>query len=505
MKRTLLVTLALVTLVAGLAYAYGPSTHMREADHFLTMTELHPQDGMTRDPDFLRRHRQYLLLGAIWPDVARVITEQDAGKVDENSVDPHNRHFVSWYLEQMLDQYPDDPWMVAFAVGNHVHCAGDATAQDSLTQHMAVRWKFGELDLLTGTMDDHPGGENEAVLEGGMEIMLPAFDYYLELVDTFLTSPGGLAALTELVGNYLDHYETYFAVEASMDRETAVARVREAFVDFPHRFPPCDRQAHPGVLAWARAGFTPEAALAKGFDTDELLRAIGNGLLDGDMWALYFTEGFFDLTATMMLDFQEGQGYFDWFPNWSAQAMRSGAIQSLAAYLPGQMVVEDGRFLFGLAWYENDSMVPVTSIDATSPPATVTLAVTYFDTLGRTSSSDALFMRVREDSDDQTLIDADIFEEVNIDPWTYDVNGPVTLQLTFDPSPAIAASATGIVAEIGPGDNNTGLPFLSTDWSVYEQIDEIDMTKDAYSFNYSTYGHWPHSLRIVYPAKEVRP
>ncbi|MDP8223974.1 MAG: hypothetical protein P9L99_11490 [Candidatus Lernaella stagnicola] len=499
-QKAIMVMLVLLLGSVSVATAYGPSTHMREADHFLTLCELQPQAGVQYDADFLRRHRRDLLLGSIWPDIGRVLTDKAVlGKVDENSVDPHNRHFVTWLLNEALTDYPADEWRVAFAIGNHMHCAGDATAQDMLTQHMAVVWGLGEMDAITGTMDNHPGGENEAVLEGGLEFMEPAFSYYFELVDEFITSPGGLARLTQIVSYYLDRYAEYFSLEVDYEPDALVGLIVDAFSDYPHNFPPCSANAQPEVLRWARSGFdNAQWAGAKGIDWDELGRVINNGLLEKDTWDRYFTEGFFAFSPQMMLDYHEGQGWYDYFPNWSAKAMKSGSIQSLSRALPQVLVPEDGRFLLDMNWYENDSTTPITSIDAASPPATVTLSLVLFDSHGRFLDDDSLMIRVREDSLDQTEVALQLFDDVSVDPWTYDVNGPLQVEVDFDPSPAITNGATGLIVELIHGESSTGRPYFTTDWSVYEQIEGIDLTKDAYTLQYSTYGHWPYSLRINY-------
>lgn len=493
------ITLVLV-LIAGSALAYGPSIHMREADFFVTQCELNPTAGLQHNSDYLRRFRSDLLLGSIWPDIGRVITVNLlAGKVDENLYDPHNRHFVQWMLDESLAAYPENPWRVAFAVGNHMHCAGDAVAQDMLTQHLAVRWALGEMDIVTGTMDAHPGGENEAFVEGGLEFMHPALDIYWAMVEDFVLSPEGLVHLLAIVDDYLTAYAEYFAVDLPLSADAATEIVAEILTSYPLGFPPCARNADPVVLNWARSGFDTDAlAAAKGFDTDELLRVIGNGVLGRENWDNYYDEGFFGLPPTMMLDFAAGQPFFDEFPNWSAAPMKSSVIQSLASYLPDQFAVEDGRFVMSLNWYENDALIPITSIDAASPPATLTLEVVLFDTLGRTRDDPSIILRVRDDSPDAVVSAQREFDDVTVDPWTYNQHGMVRLQLEIEPTGAIERGATGLVADLIPGDQTDGLPFLTTDWAAYALIDEIDMTKDAYTLQYSSYNHWPYSLRIVY-------
>lgn len=504
-RKSFRLALAGLLLAAGLVQAYGPSIHMREADQFLTLCETNFRPGVQFDPDYLRHQRSYLLLGALWPDVGRLITDsREMNKVDETSVDPHNRHFVTWLLADALASYPEDEWKVAFAMGNLMHCAGDAVAQDMLTAHMAVQWHLGEMDVAVGVMDDHPAGENEALLEGGLEIMEPMFSYYLEQIEDFILSQG-LGDLLAIIDYYLTKYQEYFGVEAAFSTAEAANLVIASFVDFPMNFPPCSPNAPMPLVQFARSGFRDFDYLLKlELDTDELLRVIGNGILDKQTWDLYYDEEFFTLAPTALLDFQQGQGFFDNFPNWSAGGMKSGVMQSLAGYLPDLLEEENGRFLLDLAWYADDSTTPITSIDATAPPATVRLEIVIFDTLGRAYTEDDVAVRIREDSSEATVAAAAVFSDVSVDPWEYaGTTMPVRLTLEGDPSDAIATGATGLIAELIRGDDPEGLPYFSTDWSIYSQIDEIDMTKDAYTFNYGTYGHWPSSLHIDYPTAET--
>ncbi|NLH49083.1 MAG: hypothetical protein GX444_10820 [Myxococcales bacterium] len=498
--RTFLLLLAMSVAAAAPVWAYGPSTHMREADYFINLCELHPQPGIEYDADLLRRERAYLLLGALWPDVGRVITaDAFARKVDENSVDPHNRHFVSWMLDGALAAYPDHPERVVFAIGNLMHCAGDATAQGMLTEHMSVVWKLGEMDVLTGTMDDHPGGENEAVLEGGLEIMEPRFDLYADLIEDFIATESGRQELLTIISDYLALYDEYFSPDRVIDPLAAFRTVENALTDLPANFPTCSPNAPRAIVDWARSGFTDFAALGeKGLDTDELLRVIGNGILNKAEWDRYYDEGFFAYSPTMLLTFGEGQPFYDLFPNWSTPQMKSGVVDSLAAYLPAALAVEDGRFLLEMSWFENDALVPVTSIDAASPPATVTLHLVYYDTPGRSVTATPLLVRVREDSPDAFTVVEAVADTV-LDPWAYDIDGPAEVNVGFDPASAIANGAAGFILELIDGEDAAAPPFFTTDWSVYGQITELDLTKDAYTLNYATYGKWPYSLQIVYP------
>lgn len=498
MKKAIIFTLAFLALAAT-AQAYGPSIHMREADYYVALCELNPLPYPQHNADLLRRQIMMLRLGAIWPDIARVLVDLDdaPGKVDENMVDPHNRHFNSYLLDDALALYPQQQWKLAFALGNLMHNAGDIVAQDMLVQHLAVRGRIGELDVVVGYFDDYPAGEVETFIEGALEFMEPAFDIYREMVDHFLLNEDGRRRLLEVTNFYLAMYEDYFGVRVKMSPQRAAKWVAYFLAD-PRRIP-ATHHGGEALYRFALSGCADPTPLADlSIDWDELLRLLGGPAITPAYWDTYYDEGYYLLPPTILLTFANGQGYYDVFPNWSAKMMKSGVIQSLANYLPDQMTVEDGRFVMDMNWYPNDALVSITSIEAVSPPATVTLQVVLYDVPGRSSTENTVTLRVREDSDDATLV-ASASADVHVDPWTYDVNAPTTLSVEFAPAASIANGATGFIAELALGDDPQALPYFTTDWSLYNQIDEIDMTKQAYTLQYSTYGRWPYSLFIEYP------
>lgn len=479
-------------LVASGALAYGPSVHMREADHYIVLSELYPQPGVDHNAEFLRRHRMFLRLGAIWPDIANVIVSE-AGMPAGKGGPSHLPEFNTFLLEQALVEYPDDPWKVAFAAGNLIHCTGDIVAQDMLTQRLAVKAHTGELDVLVGYFDDHAGGEVEMLLEGGLEFMKPRFDLYLDMTRYFVLSEAGLAKLLAAVQWYLPLYEEYFNPAVGFDEDEAF-EIAAYYLAHPRRIVPDPEMA--GLYNFAASGFTDVSGLKQvSFDLDELLRVIGE-ILKPAFWDTYYDEEFYLLSPYMRLTYEPGQAFYENFAIWTSKMMKSGMIQSLSYYLPEELATEGGRFVMELDWFAGAGITPITSISASDPPATVTLEVVLYDTPGDTAGDEVVMLRVREGSPSGALVAYDS-ANVAVDPFTYDVNEPAVLTVTFDPAPSIANGAEGFFAELAHGDNPQALPYFTTDWSVYQQIDEIDMGKAAYLQQYSTYDHWPYSLNVV--------
>ena len=477
--------LVFVALTASLAFPYGPSIHMREASTYVTLSyRVGPLPGPEHDPVLLETQKWFLWLGSIWPDIARLLTDKRSGgpglvDVDEGVVDPHNRHFNRYLLEEALAVYPAEPWRVAFAVGCLIHNTGDMISQDMLTQHMAVRAGTGEMDVIPGSFDTHAGGEVEGLIEGGLEIMEPALWTYVVMADRFLGTPEGQADLLMVLDYYMPEYEAYFGLPpGSAGRAGALGRAEAILGDLP------------GSLT------ADPVDAGRAIDWDEMLRILSGPAGTQPFWDLYYTEYYFLLSPVIMLSYESGQAYFDNYPNWDSKMMKSGMIQSLNGFLPGRLAEEDGRFLSELRWVDDDTGLSVTRIDALAPPSTVTLTVKLYEALGHTPREDVVSLRVREDSAAGTVVQS-ASADVGMELWDVNDVTPRTLSVTFDPAPAIAAGASGFFAELAHGTDPAGLPYFTTDWSVYTAIGEIDFTKDAYTLQYSSYGDWPYSLGVV--------
>lgn len=478
--RNAVFALVAILFTYSTAFAYGPSIHMREADSYLLSCRTDPLPGPEHNPQLLERHLPYLRLGAIWPDIARVIVGLlDDAKVDEGLVDPHNRHFNEHLLALALDDYPEAQWQVAFAMGNLIHNAGDLVSQCMLTQHLAVLGHTGEMDVFVGQYDDHPGGEVEMLVEGGLEFTQPAFHLYNYLANFFLLTQQGREGLMQVLHLYLNEYRDYFGIDVPIGIDEAYDAVVEELENL-------------GPTRWLmeQAPFT--AALT--VDTDELIRILISPVITRAFWDAYYDEGFFDLSVFIICTFRSGQGYFDQFPNWSSKMMKSGMIQSLAHYLPDQLETEGGRFLADLTWTNDDTGNPVTSISAAAPPSSITCTAVFYEVPGA-SSSDTVTLRIKEDSPSGNVA-AFQSADVGVDPWDYGDTELSVLSVTFDPAVSIGNGATGFFVEIAHGDDAQTLPYFTTDWSVYEQITDIDMTKSAYTLQYSSYGAWPYSLAV---------
>ena len=499
-RFSVLCAILAVGIAAWPAQAYGPSTHMREAEHYIEILQAKTLPDPHHDPQLLENDIWMLRLGSIWPDLAGPIFKSTR-KVDEHYVNPHNRHLNIYMLEQALAQYPTDPWKVAFAVGCLLHNTGDLVSQDMFTQHLAARAWTGELNVFNGIMDDHVGGENEGLVEAGLEIAFPALDLYLDMADHFILDPDGRARLQETYDFFAQIWDDFFADPAAAPEPEGFDHVIWELADLRRIVIP------EGVTAVQLSGLAlglaeTHSAGKSLINWGELVRMLSGPLATPGFFDMYYDEGYFDLSPTIMLTFEPGQGCFDYLPNWSSKIMRSGSIISLNSYLPDHLAYEDGIFIYDQKWISTNTGEPVFFVDATAASEPVTLIMKVFMIPGRTPTDDVVTMRIREDTPERQVVAA-VSGNVYMDAFEPGTYVPITLSVGFTPAESIGRNARGFFAELAHGEDPEALPFFTTDWSLYQRIDVIDFSADAYVWNYSTYNHWPFSLKVTSKAPKV--
>ncbi|MCB9476920.1 MAG: hypothetical protein H6685_08610 [Deltaproteobacteria bacterium] len=499
--RSALMTIGLAALACVLAWpatakAYGPSIHIREADAYLDLLKDVDLPGPEHDRRLLKRNKWELRLGAIWPDLARILVDSGAigTGVDEGMVDPHNRHLNYFMLQDAIDS--GEEWKIAFAVGCLMHNVGDSISQGMLVEHMNVRGHLGEMDLLPGTYDDHPGGETEGLIEGGMEVVHLDLGAYLGMAFHFLIGSGGSARLTEVLDYYNEIWSSFFG-QASAVRPGSIKDLRYMLGDLAHRTPPCNHHAAMRYLADPTPDplLSPDAVAA--INQAELDRVFGGPAGTAEWWNIYYDEGYHDLAPFALLTYAPGQGYYDNLPNWSSKMMKSGSMQGLNEYLPGEMAVEDGWFVSDLYWVDDTTGHRITSYDADANSSSVTAYVSVYAAPGRTKTTDRItFTADIVQLGGNTVPYGHFPVNFVVDPMDVDGFAPQTITITVDATALNSAQAVHLSLSDG-GVNDGNLPFFTTDWSGYDGIDEVDMSSAAYD-QYATFDLWPQSLRVTH-------
>eukprot|EP01028_Stygiella_incarcerata_P005126 TRINITY_DN2194_c0_g1_i2.p1 TRINITY_DN2194_c0_g1~~TRINITY_DN2194_c0_g1_i2.p1 ORF type:complete len:533 (+),score=129.27 TRINITY_DN2194_c0_g1_i2:221-1819(+) len=517
-SSTVVVVSLLLSLLVISVNGFGPSIHMREADRYIELCEELDNNIPYRNATFLHNNHWVFRLGAVWPDVARVLIEFAESSsqeemhtvdlsVDEGSVDPHNRHFNSFMLANAMQTYPTDAWKVALSAGCLMHCSGDLVSQSMLVPHLSVRGGVGALNAIEGTDEAAPDGMLEDFIEGGLEIVFPDFSLYLGLADTFLVHKDGRKLLEDIISFYFEQYDEYFKLHILDDLKEKWDHIMQEIENIIHHLihgewigashPKETRQLLSILLqshSEPKSRSTMEAKSNIRINWKEVDRLLHSPIVHHDWWNAYFSEGFHDLSAAIMMSFEDGQGYYDNIPNWSATVMRGGVLNALAQFVQGNatMEVEDGIFVLDMRWTDMQTHKSIRSISRSNPPSSVDLDVVLFSVPGRKTSTETHFtMRVRCDDGDESQVVQYVPFTFTVDPLDVAHYDPVTVSLQFDPSAALkSSSCNGFTMELAHGNDKISIrpPYFTSNWETYTENvgDRVFLSEPVYA-SYGTY------------------
>ncbi|MBC8175343.1 MAG: T9SS type A sorting domain-containing protein [Candidatus Marinimicrobia bacterium] len=190
-----------------------------------------------------------------------------------------------------------------------------------------------------------------------------------------------------------------------------------------------------------------------------------------------------------------GYWYEDWTP-WNEASMRWGVQSSLNHYLPDYYEVNSNIAVFDCYFTLNGERVE-------GPIGFVQIGV---DNLGAVVELYNLYdvapvnvtIKIKTDhisgnySDDELVVEAS--DIVDQDPFDYDDIQRKEISVTFGSTELEGidiSQINGLYLELQAGTN----PFFSSLWDLYETIPEVQSYSN-YDI-YSTYDHWPQSLRIL--------
>lgn len=467
--------------------AYGPSIHIRESMKFQELNRQFPQTGLQHDPAYLDQFVWELRLGAIWPDLGRVIVShpvppkgfpRGAVNVDEGMVDPHNRHFNMFMMQQGLSEYPNNPWKVAFGLGNLCHNTGDGVSQSMLVPHMSVRGRMGPLDLTTVEEHGVPDGADEDFIEGAMEFVHPAPGVYADMTKHFILDPVGQAELGNITYWYLDQYFSYFHLPRAMmpRNDDVLDLVIKLLEGLPlSLLQPIAKIAY----QWLESNFSLAVLAQLPVHWDEVTRLLLSPVMTPAFWQLYYTEGFFTYSPTALLTFRDGEWFWDELPNWSPYIMQMGATLAFNVYNPTVLEPEDAIFPLNWCWQDEDTGACVRSVSASKLPTRIRLSTRVFQVPGRTKvpTDPTITLRIRADMGDHVALGGKVIAaasfDVASDIWDFNattpsapIYRPTTLTVDFsaaDLAPFLG-QLKGLHGELVHGSASAALPFFTSDW-----------------------------------------
>ncbi len=475
-------------------HSYGPATHIGEAVRYIEMLEEQPLAGpkgdiaLLSDPEIL----PYFKLGATFPDIGRVLPGFCR--------DSHDEPFGYYFFEQGVEESAQAPWKQAFALGYLLHICGDISAQLFVTQRFAVLGKWGELSVIEGVMDDHPGGENELLVEAWLEIEFADLSQYVYLLSFFLQG----TRLDEVLDFYNTSFTDFCGGTAMGDVDMAqqrliVVQMMSDWVEFAES--QNGDPWHDLVAAWrAGIGLDGQSLIldrqSSLINERELTRLLeGPTFSDPDFWNLY-PDQYKELGPTILRVFEPGENWYDVWPTWSAQTMSAASIGSLAHFLPDLFHPDADVIVWDVAWTDGEG-APLSEVDAMNLPAQICCEVELYATseVARTVSARIRRHIVGVDPGADPILGS---ESVSFghDPYAYSTTDLADVRVCVDPG-GTTDDAWGYVMDLVTA-SYPDKPFFTTNFGAFYAVGEIDILGlTSYQTIYDTYEKWPRSIRLT--------
>ncbi len=488
--------LSLCLLSPGLANASGPMTHMMDGQAYLELVTLEGPPDQAEDARLIddTNTERYFLLGTMFPDVGSAIEGLGFGS--------HDRALGLALLEAAEPYRDTHPWKIAFARGYIQHICTDISAQLFQTQAMTIASGLGEVDLFDGVNDDHPGAENELLVEAGIDLFYGDVNLLIDLIDYFVLDPFQGDARLQLVVDFWweTAYDLYGSgIISQADLEDQIddyvrlitkyqVLIRERLIDL--LFMRVRRNSLGDLLEdWMTAADKylsrqPDATLQ--MDLDELHRLEDTPMFAERGYLSWYFDEFQWLGPAIHQGFDESGLWYQAWPTWDGTVMRSTGIQGLAVAWPErfngtyEIVVSKARFL------DASSGTVLSSIADNDPPARI---IAQLEVYGTVPVAASVTLRVVRDlpggySADQACPGTETTRFLDMDPADYGQVPRPVLEATFDPS-ACTGDADALYIEAILADTDEGRPFYTANWEAFDGIPGRDITQAPYQNMYA--------------------
>lgn len=531
----------LALALPGTARAYGPMTHMAEAQAALALLGEEEDAALSELFALVNgspEARMYLLLGAILPDF------REASEAIRFHT--HDRGFAAHLLATVVKDSTRSPTERALALGLVSHVCSDIAAQVFAVPRFVALGQVGAPDVMPGFMDDRPDGEAELLVEAILDVYYGDAETLLELYDHFQPEPPDPAVLDEPLEIWLEEAAAYFGAEATGD-------------------PTAIREEIHGTLGRVAAELTEERRrqllgaldLAQEFNLGDVLILVdGVGLLDdlvsqgyevdldyGEIYRLQAVSPFFgdprffdlypqDLAALgpiILCDAARGEPWLTGYPVWRAEPLAAATMQSLAG-LPGSPLREGEETgapppshgdvgVFDLWWEDPSTGLPVDAVSTASVSATALDAVelvTHLYPLLVAGSPEPFRLQVRKAVPEAPYLAGPVLASREVRPE--DVAGaptgadtgaaslggapPWEVRLTVPLGGDALVYADGLHAELVPAstapETPGGVPGFTTAFEpwFHRALPAWRLHRPVYASQLATYDRFPRSLRV---------
>ncbi len=485
------VALAASLLVCSGAQASGPMTHMMDGQYYLDLVSIQGPLDQAEDVRLIddTNTERYFLMGTMFPDLGSAI--------DGLGFSSHDRALAIALLDAAEPYRDTHPWKVAFARGYIQHICTDISAQLFQTQAMNIASGLGEVDLFDGMDDDHPGAEDELLVEAGIDLFYGDVDLLLDILDYFVLDPFQHdARLQQVVDFWWETAEALYGagIISQADLEDQIDEyvhlvtkyqvlIRENLIDL--LFLRLRRQSLGDLLEdWMTKADRylsrqPDAPMQ--MDLDELHRLEDTPMFSDRRYLSWYFDDFQWLGPTIHQHFDTGDLWYREWPTWDGQIMRATGIQGLAMAWPErfdgswEVIVSSARFVDAASGHA------LGSLSQGNLPGTVLAQVEVYATVPVDT-----WIRVRVMRDlpggytaDEVCGDLETSERIELDPAEYHVVPRPVLEIAFDPAECVPG-ADGIYLEAVLGDVEGGKPFYTANWEAFEGIPGRDITQAPY-------------------------
>ncbi len=516
---TVLLLLLSTLTMSSTARAYGPMTHMGEAEAAAARLAEEQVDGLAEvgaavagDPVVW----VHLMLGAILPDL-----REAAASIQFHT---HNRPFARHLLLNVATDPAVDMDLRAVALGLASHVCSDVAAQVFAVPMFAADGQVGAADVMVGLMDDRPDGENELLVEAVLDVYFGDVQSFLGLYDHFQPDPPQPARLVRALDFWLGEAAGYFGAGSIGDATAIKVEIADTLGRVAAQLTPERRDlfvdAVDMISTWPLADVVAAAdglglldeLVTQGYEVEvdyvELFRLQDVSPFFGDEHHFDgYVQWLHALGPAILADEARGVPWLDTWPVWHPQPLAVSTVQSLA----GLDALDFGRRadigIFDLWWEDADSGEPLTAVDTADPPARVRLVATLFPYAPTTTP---VLLQIRKSGPATTDYGAGpVLAATRVDldwsPLTWAGQAPVevTVEATLDASALIWA--TGLHAELATPVGDDATPVFTTSWEPFARMDGWDMDRAVYADQFSSFDHWPAGVAVAPMVEDLSP
>lgn len=495
--------------------AYGPMTHMAEADKNVDWLASGPTGSVPQQLVDLAAQvnaspevRMYVYLGAVLPDMREA--------APSIAFETHSRPFAAHMLFNVAADDQRDPLYRAVALGYASHVCSDIAAQMFAVPLFAAGGGAGASDVLVDLYDDRPDGENELWTEGILEIYFGDVETLLAWYDYFQPDPPAPERVNGALDFWLNEAANFFGTGQIGDATAIRQEIHQTLQSVAQELTPERRDSLVGAFDLLREyNLGDVIIMAEGLGVlEELVPGGSEAELDRvELRRLTAATAFFgdpshfdayaawlsDLGPTIFLDTAAGVPWLSNWPTWRAEPLAASTIQSLAGLAGVEFGARADVSVYDLSWHDADTSEEITSVDSTAVGIRIRLVVHVYPLAPMDRD---LLVRIRKALPGADYLAGAVVAETRVPTgWSpFDMAGapPFRIDLEAELNLDTMTFAEGLHGELAAPESTGQLAtiFFTTSWEAFAAVETVDLSRPVYPLNFGTYSHWPRSLTV---------